>query len=125
MDDLVERTTADPGAAFTPEVLERLAALRRDDRGAFEALRAQLKKAGCRVTALDKTMAGGICRVRMPLTKGRKASILRREVASPHLLEKCPPSRARPCARDLGVTSTRKRLMRHNRLNPPFYHPKK
>ena len=57
LDDLVERTTADPGAAFTPEILERLGALRRDDRAAFEALRAQLKKAGCRVTALDQTMA--------------------------------------------------------------------
>jgi hypothetical protein len=57
LDDLVDRTTADPGAAFTPEVLERLAALRQDDRAAFEALRAQLKKAGCRVTALDETMA--------------------------------------------------------------------
>ncbi|HKB23337.1 MAG TPA: hypothetical protein VKC99_11215 [Methyloceanibacter sp.] len=57
LDDLVERTTADPGAAFTPEVLERLAALRRDDRAAFEALRAQLKKSGCRVTALDQTIA--------------------------------------------------------------------
>jgi hypothetical protein len=30
LDDLVERTTADPGAAFAPEILERLAALRRD-----------------------------------------------------------------------------------------------
>jgi hypothetical protein len=57
LDDLVERTAADPGAAFTLGVLERLAALRRDDRAAFEALRAQLKKVGCRVTALDQTMA--------------------------------------------------------------------
>jgi len=52
----VETTTADPGAAFMPEVLERLAALRRDDRAAFESLRAQLKRAGCRVTALDQTI---------------------------------------------------------------------
>ena len=56
LDDLVETTTADPGAAFMPEVLERLAALRRDDRAAFESLRAQLKRAGCRVTALDQTI---------------------------------------------------------------------
>ena len=35
---------ADPGAAFAPEVLERLAALKKEDRAAFEALRAQLKK---------------------------------------------------------------------------------
>ena len=52
----METTTADPGAAFMPEVLERLAALRRDDRAAFESLRAQLKRAGCRVTALDQTI---------------------------------------------------------------------
>ena len=47
LDGLVEKTAADPGAAFTPEVLERLAALKRADRAAFEALRAQLKKAEC------------------------------------------------------------------------------
>ncbi len=57
LDGLVERTGIDPGAAFAPEVLERLAALKRDDRAAFEALRAQLKKAGCRVTALDDAIA--------------------------------------------------------------------
>ena len=55
--DLVEKTAADPGAPFTPEVLEALAALKKDDRAAFEALRAQLKKAGCRVTALDEAIA--------------------------------------------------------------------
>jgi hypothetical protein len=54
---LAEKTAANPGAAFAPDVLERLAALRRDDRAAFEALRAQLKKAGCRVTALDDAIA--------------------------------------------------------------------
>jgi hypothetical protein len=57
LEGLVERTVADAGAAFAPEVLERLAALKRDDRAAFEALRAQLKKAGCRVTALDDAIA--------------------------------------------------------------------
>src|SRR4051794_13620125 len=57
LEGLVERAAADPGAAFTPEALEHLAALRRDDRAAFEALRAQLKKAGCRVTALDEALA--------------------------------------------------------------------
>src|SRR5262245_13376955 len=56
-DDLVSRTAADPSAAFAPEALERLAALRRNDYAAFEALRAQLKKAGCRVTALDEALA--------------------------------------------------------------------
>ena len=56
LDGLVEKATSDPGAPFTPEVLERLAALKQDDRAAFELLRSRLKKAGCRVTALDKAM---------------------------------------------------------------------
>ncbi len=57
LDGLVERTKSHPGAAFVPEVLERLAELKRDDRAAFEALRAQLKGAGCRVTAFDEAMS--------------------------------------------------------------------
>jgi hypothetical protein len=57
LDGLVERTEADPGAPFAPEVLERLAALKKEDRAAFEALRAQLKSAGCRVTELDEAIA--------------------------------------------------------------------
>ncbi len=56
---LVERAKRSPKAAFAPEVLERLAALRKEDPGAFEHLRAQLKKeAGCRVTALEKAIPG-------------------------------------------------------------------
>jgi len=57
LDGLVEKSAEDPGAAFTPEVLERLVALKAEDRAKFEALRAKLKKAGCRVTALDEAMA--------------------------------------------------------------------
>ena len=57
LDGLVEKTSVDPGSPFEPDVLERLAALKKDDRAAFEALRAQLKKAGCRVTALDEAIA--------------------------------------------------------------------
>lgn len=57
LDGLVEKCAADPGAAFTPEVLERLATLKKDDRAAFELLRSKLKKAGCRVTALDDAIA--------------------------------------------------------------------
>ena len=57
LDGLVEKTAFDPGAPFTPEVLEALAALKKDDRAAFEALRAQLKGARCRVTALDEAIA--------------------------------------------------------------------
>lgn len=54
---LAGKTAADPGAPFMPEALEALAALKRDNRAAFEALRSQLKKAGCRVTALDDAIA--------------------------------------------------------------------
>ena len=43
LEGLVEKTATDPGAPFAPEILERLAALKKDDRAAFEALRAQLK----------------------------------------------------------------------------------
>ena len=57
LDGLAERAAADPGAPFQPEVLERLAALKKDDRAAFEALRAQWKHYGCRVTALDEAIA--------------------------------------------------------------------
>ncbi len=53
LDGLAEKVAADPGAPFVPEVLERLGELKRTDRAAFEALRVRLKKAGCRVTALD------------------------------------------------------------------------
>jgi hypothetical protein len=57
LDGLVERTAADPGAPFAPEALERLAALKKENSAGFEALRAQLKKARCRVTVLDEAIA--------------------------------------------------------------------
>ena len=57
LDGLVEKSAADPGATFMPEVLERLAELKKEDRAAFEMLRSKLKKAGCRVTALDEAIA--------------------------------------------------------------------
>ena len=57
LDDVLKKAAEDPGAAFAPEVLERLATLKKEDRAAFEALRARLKKAGCRVTALDEAIA--------------------------------------------------------------------
>ncbi len=56
LDDLIERVAADPGAPFAPEVLDRICELKREDRAAFEVLRVQLKKAGCRVTALDNAI---------------------------------------------------------------------
>jgi len=54
---LAEKTGDDPGAPFMPATLAALAALKADDRAAFEALRSRLKKAGCRVTALDDAIA--------------------------------------------------------------------
>jgi hypothetical protein len=58
LDGLAELTAANPGAPFTPKVLERLVALKQNDRAAFEGLRAQLRRVGCRVTALDSAIAG-------------------------------------------------------------------
>src|SRR4029077_13619501 len=57
LDGLVENTRIDPSAPFAPEVLEHLAALKKDDRAAFERLRAELKAAGCRMMALNETLA--------------------------------------------------------------------
>jgi len=57
LDGLVEKTAIDPGAPFASDALEQLATLMKEDRAAFEALRAQLRKAGCRVTALDQALA--------------------------------------------------------------------
>jgi len=57
LEGLVEKTATDPGAPFAPDALEHLATLKKADRAGFEALRAQLKKAGCRVTALDEAIA--------------------------------------------------------------------
>ena len=57
LEALAARSAADTGAAFMPEALERLAVLKKENRAAFETIRAQLKKAGCRVTALDKAIA--------------------------------------------------------------------
>ena len=56
-DELVSESTADPSAPFAPEVVSALAALKRDDPRAFEGLRAQLKGAGVRITALDEAIA--------------------------------------------------------------------
>jgi hypothetical protein len=53
---LVERTVDDPGAPFRPEIVATLAALKKTDQAAFEALRAQLRTAGCRVGVLDKAI---------------------------------------------------------------------
>jgi len=57
LDGLVERAQADAGAPFTSDVLQRLAALKTEDLPAFEVLRAELKRVGVRVTALDEAIA--------------------------------------------------------------------
>ena len=57
LEGLVERATIAPGAPFEPETLERLADLKRVNRSAFETIRAQLRKVGCRVGALDNAIA--------------------------------------------------------------------
>lgn len=57
LEGLVERTATDPGAPFTQDTLARLAALKKDNRAAFEALRAQLKRTPCRITELDNAIA--------------------------------------------------------------------
>ena len=54
---LVEKTAEDPGAPFAPEVIRGLSDLKHRDRAAFEALRAQLKRNGCRVGALDEALS--------------------------------------------------------------------
>ena len=59
LDDLLPRTAADAGAPFTPDVLDALRALKREDQAQFERLRAQLKRGGCRVTKLDEALASG------------------------------------------------------------------
>lgn len=55
---LVERTARNAGAPFATDVLQALAVLKRDEPAAFETLRANLKAAGCRVTALDAAIDG-------------------------------------------------------------------
>jgi hypothetical protein len=57
LERLVEKAKVHFGAPFAPDVVERLAALKKGDRPAFERLRTELKQAGCRVTDLDKAIA--------------------------------------------------------------------
>jgi hypothetical protein len=54
---LIDRVRDDVGAAFAPEALKLLSSLQKQDRGSFESLRVKLKKAGVRLTQLDKCLA--------------------------------------------------------------------
>ena len=57
LEGLLERCAVDDGEAFEQEVVEALIHLKREQRAKFETLRTKLKRAGVRVTALDKVMA--------------------------------------------------------------------
>ena len=57
-DELVTTSGKDPGAPFAPDMLAALTELQQTDRRAFESVRARLKEAGVRVTALDEALAG-------------------------------------------------------------------
>ena len=54
---LVARAKDDAGAPFAPEVLAALSDLKKSDKRAFETLRAQLKRVGVRVAALDEAFS--------------------------------------------------------------------
>ena len=54
---LVARTKEDPSAPFAPEVLAALSELKKSDKRAFESLRAQLKRAGCRISSLEESLS--------------------------------------------------------------------
>ena len=55
--DLVARTKEDPSTPFAPEVLAALSDLKKSDKRAFESLRAQLKRAGCRISSLEESLS--------------------------------------------------------------------
>ena len=57
IEEVVEKCANNPGYVFAPEVIERLASLKQEDRLAFETLRVRLKKMGFRLTALDDVIA--------------------------------------------------------------------
>ncbi len=61
LDELILSTEKNAGAAFQPDALALLSALKKDDKAMFESVRAKLKDAGCRVTELDGAIvsAGG------------------------------------------------------------------
>ena len=56
LERLVDKTAGDPGAPFEPAMLERIAALKKENFAAYELLRSQLKEVGCRVTMLDRAV---------------------------------------------------------------------
>lgn len=57
LEGLVEATKRDPGTPLRPEVVQRLVEIKAEEPGRFEALRAELKSAGCRMGPLDRAIA--------------------------------------------------------------------
>jgi hypothetical protein len=57
LNNLIGRATVDPGVPFAEDVIASLIHLRSDNRAAYETLRARLKVAKVRVTALDRVIA--------------------------------------------------------------------
>ena len=57
IEELIEKCAANPRYVFIPEVIERLASLKQEDRLAFETLRVRLKKMGFRLAALDDVIS--------------------------------------------------------------------
>jgi hypothetical protein len=51
-----EKTKADPGMAFLPKYVEALAIVKKNDKAEYERVRAALKKAGCSLRELKKTV---------------------------------------------------------------------
>lgn len=60
LDTLFERAKTDASAPFDAETLIALSELRASDRRAYEWLRIRLRKAGVRITALEKAIAGEV-----------------------------------------------------------------
>ena len=51
-----EKTKADPGLAFTPKYVEALSVIKRKDKAEYERVKAALKKSGCSLRELKKTV---------------------------------------------------------------------
>jgi hypothetical protein len=96
---LIETSAANPGAAFAPEVLERLSVLKEENRAASEMRRSKLKDTDCRVTEHDKAIAEesgdsgkrGPTRAAMVLRMARAAGIRLSVDAGDLVLEAAAP----------------------------------
>jgi hypothetical protein len=103
-DALVAAATADPGAAFAPDVLRDLAPLKRANRAQFESLRTRLKRAGCRVTELDPLVAeeNGERRDGRPPSQADIVIALAEAAELFHTPDDVAYADSRPASRDVG-----------------------